>query len=204
MIRRPPRSTLFPYTTLFRSLAVDRQGRFYTYDSKDNQIRAYDANGTFARRIGRGGAGPGEDRHAEGEENVNDSILAVFDMRDRKSTRLNTRSDQNTEAGFFFNDPATTEIYTLSLHDALPISRRGSARTVLHLRLERQPDPRLRCERNVRATDRPRRGRPRRVSLRRRDGHRQRFDPCRLRHEGSEKHTSEHPLRSEHRSRLFF
>src|SRR5688572_31875093 len=24
---------------------------------------------------------------------------------------------------FFFNDPATSEIYTLSLHDALPISR---------------------------------------------------------------------------------
>src|SRR5687768_17924301 len=31
---------------------------------------------------------------------------------------------------FFFNDTATTEIYTLSLHDALPISaaRAGSAR----------------------------------------------------------------------------
>src|SRR3982074_3937546 len=27
---------------------------------------------------------------------------------------------------FFFNDTATTEIYTLSLHDALPISRRES------------------------------------------------------------------------------
>src|SRR3712207_6990089 len=26
---------------------------------------------------------------------------------------------------FFFNDTATTEIYTLSLHDALPISERG-------------------------------------------------------------------------------
>src|SRR5256885_9919365 len=26
---------------------------------------------------------------------------------------------------FFFNDTATTEIYTLSLHDALPISNRG-------------------------------------------------------------------------------
>src|SRR2546428_7986896 len=26
----------------------------------------------------------------------------------------------------FFNDPATTEIYTLSLHDALPISRMAS------------------------------------------------------------------------------
>src|SRR2546421_9723250 len=27
---------------------------------------------------------------------------------------------------FFFNDTATTEIYTLSLHDALPISRPGA------------------------------------------------------------------------------
>src|SRR5256886_17464866 len=27
---------------------------------------------------------------------------------------------------FFFNDTATTEIYTLSLHDALPIARRGA------------------------------------------------------------------------------
>src|SRR2546421_11915187 len=29
---------------------------------------------------------------------------------------------------FFFNDTATTEIYTLSLHDALPISQRGAPR----------------------------------------------------------------------------
>src|SRR3990170_1063045 len=28
---------------------------------------------------------------------------------------------------FFFNDTATTEIYTLSLHDALPICRKGRA-----------------------------------------------------------------------------
>src|SRR2546421_9406984 len=28
---------------------------------------------------------------------------------------------------FFFNDTATTEIYTLSLHDALPISERRAA-----------------------------------------------------------------------------
>src|SRR2546429_9424556 len=31
---------------------------------------------------------------------------------------------------FFFNDTATTEIYTLSLHDALPICRREPLRTV--------------------------------------------------------------------------
>src|SRR3712207_7943431 len=30
---------------------------------------------------------------------------------------------------FFFNDTATTEIYTLSLHDALPISDRRPARS---------------------------------------------------------------------------
>src|SRR5215208_8523133 len=29
---------------------------------------------------------------------------------------------------FFFNDTATTEIYTLSLHDALPSSRRPASR----------------------------------------------------------------------------
>src|SRR5947208_15551061 len=28
---------------------------------------------------------------------------------------------------FFFNTPATTDIYTLSLHDALPISTRGES-----------------------------------------------------------------------------
>src|SRR6266496_2991196 len=31
---------------------------------------------------------------------------------------------------FFFNDTATTEIYTLSLHDALPILVGGNGRTV--------------------------------------------------------------------------
>src|SRR3989442_3246510 len=36
MIRRPPRSTLFPYTTLFRSLHDERPaslGRYYTFQS---------------------------------------------------------------------------------------------------------------------------------------------------------------------------
>ena len=34
---------------------------------------------------------------------------------------------------FFFNDTATTEIYTLSLHDALPIWARGVANTAQQL-----------------------------------------------------------------------
>src|SRR2546426_10989295 len=42
---------------------------------------------------------------------------------------------------FFFNDTATTEIYTLSLHDALPISSpiaRGSARSTRGSRSRRR------------------------------------------------------------------
>src|SRR5256885_7483518 len=35
---------------------------------------------------------------------------------------------------FFFNDTATTEIYTLSLHDALPILPRGVRAQSRHLR----------------------------------------------------------------------
>src|SRR5256885_7595812 len=43
---------------------------------------------------------------------------------------------------FFFNDTATTEIYTLSLHDALPISCRGRCAAAvppaLHARAHRR------------------------------------------------------------------
>src|SRR5260221_388730 len=48
---------------------------------------------------------------------------------DRKSTRLNSSHTVISYSVFFFNDTATTEIYTLSLHDALPISEllRGDA-----------------------------------------------------------------------------
>src|SRR2546430_3714140 len=42
---------------------------------------------------------------------------------------------------FFFNDTATTEIYTLSLHDALPISRRATGTA------DPRAAPRARCGR---------------------------------------------------------
>src|SRR2546428_13204533 len=40
------------------------------------------------------------------------------------------RSSRYISCIFFFNDPATTEIYTLSLHDALPISSHTLANQV--------------------------------------------------------------------------
>src|SRR2546422_385638 len=48
----------------------------------------------------------------------------------------------NSSPFFFFNDTATTEIYTLSLHDALPISPWGTTRRPAHPVPERHPAPR--------------------------------------------------------------
>src|SRR5205807_3527195 len=42
---------------------------------------------------------------------------------------------------FFFNDPATTEIYTLSLHDALPISDEAGAGAELYRRATARRHP---------------------------------------------------------------
>src|SRR5687767_15773862 len=57
---------------------------------------------------------------------------------------------------FFFNDTATTEIYTLSLHDALPIflwrlsrRQRERAKDVLDPDAGRNEQPRRRCHRRV-------------------------------------------------------
>src|SRR5258708_10742772 len=46
---------------------------------------------------------------------------------------------------FFFNDTATTEIYTLSLHDALPISRTQKRRHLMNAfwQFKGQPSDRL-------------------------------------------------------------
>src|ERR671919_416979 len=94
MIRRPPRSTLFPYTTLFRS-------------------RPARPRSPLPRRP-RWGAAPRPDRKST---RLNSSHLvisyAVFCLK---------KVDKIEAFDFFFNDTATTEIYTLSLHDALPIS----------------------------------------------------------------------------------
>src|SRR3712207_8073225 len=65
---------------------------------------------------------------------------------------------------FFFNDTATTEIYTLSLHDALPISRRARSSLPSWSPCPRSPAPRGRTTpRAAPDARRPSRaGRPRR------------------------------------------
>src|SRR2546422_4177280 len=75
MIRRPPRSTLFPYTTLFRSdvtvsrkhaVIVERDGGFFVEDQGS-------LNGTFVNR-----------------KRVESAQLEDERAVDRKSTRLNS------------------------------------------------------------------------------------------------------------------
>src|SRR6202453_1349767 len=139
MIRRPPRSTLFPYTTLFRSRFACR-------------CRASESGPRGCRsdqRQKRSRPG-GRDRKST---RLNSSHLyisyAVFCLKKQEmtcSTLMATprrwlcpsrRRDHPPITCielalllspryclflFFFNDTATTEIYTLSLHDALPIS----------------------------------------------------------------------------------
>src|SRR2546430_12751968 len=80
MIRRPPRSTLFPYTTLFRSrLLLQTHGEPEGGPSSDRAFDADTAVHHFHQLFGN--------REAQ-------SRAAVFAGRDRKSTRLNSSHSQ--------------------------------------------------------------------------------------------------------------
>src|SRR2546430_8795052 len=76
MIRRPPRSTLFPYTTLFRS---------YTVGNPDLRPQF-----THSLRVLYTNFQPGNQR----------VLFATINARDRKSTRLNSSHSQISYAVF--------------------------------------------------------------------------------------------------------
>src|SRR5688572_30969865 len=85
MIRRPPRSTLFPYTTLFRSPEVQLESRRHL---------DIDAFARLGREPGGiGGSQPHVPRH------LRRGRLARS-ARDRKSTRLNSSHSQISYAVF--------------------------------------------------------------------------------------------------------
>src|SRR2546425_326197 len=135
MIRRPPRSTLFPYTTLFRSVVLRAHG-----DHVQRQRHHVHRRPQRLRQIQRRGC------HLLGPWRAEPQVSAR-----RAHVRLHRSEEHTSELQslaylvcrlllekknrvpwlsvfFFFNDTATTEIYTLSLHDALPICRSASAR----------------------------------------------------------------------------
>src|SRR6266511_3557477 len=121
MIRRPPRSTLFPYTTLFRSKAAACSGRSTRAPGGSSPASALDRKSTRLN-----------------SSHVKISY-AVFCLQKKKEHRRSSSprspslppappplfwlatDERHPSWFFFFNHTATTEIYTLSLHDALPI-----------------------------------------------------------------------------------
>src|SRR5580765_7092138 len=133
MLRRPPRSTLFPYTTLFRSR--DRPG--------GRQRRRRSSPAAPRRPVARS-----EEHTSELQSPVHLVCRLLLEKKTAKRQHepldliivvchdlaLLVLRHQLVQLGgqlrsgvachfdcFFFNDTATTEIYTLSLHDALPI-----------------------------------------------------------------------------------
>src|SRR2546427_6805307 len=113
MIRRPPRSTLFPYTTLFRSellvaghvgdgagmglvpgvqlglqaVALGQQGGIARSQIVDDRVEA------FPERLG-------SDTGAREHLFIDETVQLCSDLQDRKSTRLNSSHSQISYAVF--------------------------------------------------------------------------------------------------------
>src|SRR2546430_11024764 len=93
MIRRPPRSTLFPYTTLFRSFDYTR--RAMPMD-RPQTLSADEVYALSAYLLNLNGLVPAD---------------AVMDAaRDRKSTRLNSSHSQISYAVFCLKKKKTTGV----------------------------------------------------------------------------------------------
>src|SRR5690348_17907173 len=98
MIRRPPRSTLFPYTTLFRSEDVDRDriAEFQTESVGDVLL--------------------------EGDERR--PVIARLPPRDRKSTRLNSSHPSISYAVFCLKKKKKIQFKTLNVSPSRLLVRR--------------------------------------------------------------------------------
>src|SRR3712207_7805843 len=102
MIRRPPRSTLFPYTTLFRSapeIVASHRGRARRGDCS---LRRHPPTGTLAEvshgralsLLCRPGRSQGEDRKSTRLNSSHANIsYAVFCLKKKKSKKLRPRAD---------------------------------------------------------------------------------------------------------------
>src|SRR2546430_7905070 len=100
MIRRPPRSTLFPYTTLFRFffLMIRRPPRstlfpYTTLFRSPGPVRGRRGGRTVQRavRAAAGGVAPAQDRKSTRLNSSHSQIsYAVFCLKKKKSTRLNS------------------------------------------------------------------------------------------------------------------
>src|SRR3712207_7910285 len=102
MIRRPPRSTLFPYTTLFRS----RAGHRPVHARNGEGVRAVEP-------LRRGGGdrrpGPHDARPAA------PVLVGTARARDRKSTRLNSSHANISYAVFCLKKKTKPQAWTIPI-----------------------------------------------------------------------------------------
>src|SRR2546429_5212510 len=99
MIRRPPRSTLFPYTTLFRSLPI-----FALHHAQDGFHRR-DVGAVAVERL------IAERKTFAVDDQGDDHLLAVGD---RKSTRLNSSHGYISYAVFCLKKQKDTYRYPIA------------------------------------------------------------------------------------------
>src|SRR2546430_4415110 len=96
MIRRPPRSTLFPYTTLFRSAGV--MGHEIGHVAARHSVRQIEASTPFSILFGVPSAIVGIVSPALG--GILGGVGKLASGLDRKSTRLNSSHSQISYAVF--------------------------------------------------------------------------------------------------------
>src|SRR2546430_9015727 len=94
MIRRPPRSTLFPYTTLFRSRA-ERELNL-TLEQRERIDKLIKESQERTKKIME----PVAPRLREEVQRTKDEFVEVLTPEDRKSTRLNSSHSQISYAVF--------------------------------------------------------------------------------------------------------
>src|SRR5206468_12119038 len=95
IIRRPPRSTLFPYTTLFRSASANRSDRRTARGSGGHRRRARRVNSRWLGRLRRASWVPSFEGKMPKHGGTSNRHFP-----DRKSTRLNSSHDQISYAVF--------------------------------------------------------------------------------------------------------
>src|SRR5690348_17982337 len=98
MLRRPPRSTLFPYTTLFRSAQPTATRAIF-----------FQASRYFSAPFRLGAFGEMSRAHCHG-------FVGFFVFRDRKSTRLNSSHPSISYAVFCLKKKKKTTILTNNIH----------------------------------------------------------------------------------------
>src|SRR5437667_5502395 len=92
MIRRPPRSTLFPYTTLFRSLGLP-----HGYGNRENP-GATGARDRSRSRSGLPGMGAHRDRKSTRLNFSHITIsYAVFCLKKKKKKKKNTKNHKRKQ-----------------------------------------------------------------------------------------------------------